>query len=65
MFKGKWLSILLFVCGLVLAVGGILTISECIESGNISETIWALFRGILLVIFAIGLTILGIRNYRK
>lgn len=65
MIKKRWVSILLIACGIVLIIGGISLIQEYYGSGGVSSTIWTLFHGILMIIFAIGLVILGIRNLQE
>ena len=60
MIEEKWTSILLIGCGIILLIGGIF---KCIE--GFSSSTWTLLHGILLIIFAIGLFMLGIRPLRK
>lgn len=61
MIKEKWIRILLVVCSIVLFIGGISLILEYYKS---EETVWRLLRGILLVVFAIGLAKLGTQKPR-
>ena len=60
MIKGKWTGILLVACGIVLFIGGTFKSIE-----GFSSSAWTLLHGILLIVFAVGLVILGIRELRK
>ena len=62
MIKEKWIGIPLVVCGIILIIGGISLVWDYCESG---ETAWRLFRGVLMIIFAIGLAVLGIQRLQK